>query len=277
MESGLDNLKHAAACLRAAKNVVVFTGAGISADSGIPTFRDSDGLWQRFSPDRFATWDGLLKTAVADPRLFTDFLIAVLEPIAAAVPNPAHLAVAELERHLPVTVITQNVDGLHQAAGSTTVHEVHGSIFEIVTLSGRFVRLLSRAEVREIVQKLREAREATLVLPKALRAIRSMLGPGGVSIHRPKIVLFGEAMAEPAWTLAQEAAEQCDCILTVGTSATVMPAAMLPGIARSVGARVIDVSIEPGNADFSLTGPAARVLPAVVRAAFAGPDGRSEI
>ncbi|NLE60713.1 MAG: iron dicitrate transport regulator FecR [Planctomycetes bacterium] len=268
MESGLDNLKHAAACLRAAKNVVVFTGAGISAESGIPTFRDSDGLWQRFSPERFATWDGLLKTAVADPRLFADFLIAVLDPIAVAAPNAGHLAVAELERHLPVTVITQNVDGLHQAAGSTTVHEVHGSIFEIVTLGGRFVRLLSRAEVREIVQKLREAREATLVLPKALRAIHSMLGPGGVSIHRPKIVLFGEAMAEPAWTLAQEAAEQCDCMITVGTSATVMPAAMLPGIARSVGARVIDVSIEPGDADFPLTGPAASVLPDLVRKAF---------
>lgn len=268
MSDDAANLSSAVGCLRAAKNVVVFTGAGISAESGIPTFRDSDGLWQRFSPERFATWDGLLKTAVADPRLFADFLIAVLEPIAVAAPNAAHLAVAELERHIPVTVVTQNVDGLHQAAGSTTVHEVHGSIFEIVTLGGRFVRLLSRAEVREIVQKLREAKEAALALPKALRAIHSMLGPGGVSIHRPKIVLFGEAMAEPAWTLAQEAAEQCDCMLTVGTSATVMPAAMLPGIARSVGARVIDVSIEPGEADFPVTGPAASVLPALVRLAF---------
>lgn len=268
MSEHADNPSAAADSLRSAKHVVVFTGAGISAESGIPTFRDSDGLWQRFSPDRFATWDGLLKTAVADPRLFAEFLIAVLEPIAVAAPNPAHLAVAELEKHVPVTVITQNVDGLHQAAGSTTVHEVHGSILEIVTLSGRFVRLLSRTEVQEIVRKLREAAEATLVLPKLLTAVRPVLGLGGVSIHRPSIVLFGEAMAEPAWTLAREAAEQCDCMITVGTSATVMPAAMLPGIARSAGARTIDVGIEPGEADFPLTGPAASVLPDLVRKAF---------
>lgn len=273
MSDDAGNLSSAAECLRAAKNVVVFTGAGISAESGIPTFRDSDGLWERFSPERFATWDGLVKTAVADPRLFTDFLIAVLEPIAVAAPNPAHLAVAELEKHVRVIVVTQNVDGLHQEAGSTTVHEVHGSIFEIVTLGGRFVRLLSRTEIQGIVRKLREAREATLALPKALRAIHSMLGPSGVSIHRPKIVLFGEAMAEPAWSLAQEAAERCDCMITVGTSAMVMPAAMLPGIARSAGASIIDVGLAPGEADFPLTGPAARVLPGLVRAAFGEPGG----
>ncbi len=268
MGSGFDNLKQAAECLRSAKQVVVFTGAGVSAESGIPTFRDDDGLWQRFPPERFATWDGLLKTAVADPRLFAEFLIAVFAPIAAAVPNAAHLAVAELEKHVGVTVITQNVDGLHQAADSTTVHEVHGSIFEIVTLKGRFVRLLSRAEVLDIVRKLREATDATLALPKLLSAVRPMLGLGGLSIHRPKIVLFGEAMAEPAWAMAQKAAGRCDCMITIGTSGTVLPAAMLPAIARSAGARTIDVSVEPGDADFPLVGPAASVLPALVREAF---------
>src|SRR5262249_50413141 len=112
-----DNLITATLALRKAKRVVVFTGAGISAESGIPTFRDSDGFWQRFPPERFASWSGLLQTALTNPRSVAEFVLNVIEPIAAAQPNAGHQAVAELARRVQTTVVTQNIDALHQASG----------------------------------------------------------------------------------------------------------------------------------------------------------------
>src|SRR5687768_10595357 len=120
--------------LREAQRIVVFTGAGISDESGIPTFRDADGLWQEFPPNQFATWPGLLRVAAREPRRLARFLRAVIEPIAVANANAAHRAIEKLEHYKHVTVITQNIDGLHQDAGNTIVHEVHGSILETITL-----------------------------------------------------------------------------------------------------------------------------------------------
>src|SRR5262245_20836454 len=139
-----DSLKQAAEQIRTARRLVVFTGAGVSAESGIPTFRDDDGFWQRFPPEQFARWDGLLQTAAVRPAQLAEFFQAVLEPIGTARPNAAHLTIANLERLTPVTVITQNVDGLHQAAGSSRVREVHGSFFQVVSLHGRAIRTLTR-------------------------------------------------------------------------------------------------------------------------------------
>src|SRR5262245_13435638 len=116
---------NAVAALRSARRVVVFTGAGVSAESGIPTFRDAEGLWERFPPEQFASIRGLVRTALTRPARFADFLYAVLEPVALAKPSPAHLAVAELDKRVPTVVVTQNIDGLHQEAGSSTVHEIH--------------------------------------------------------------------------------------------------------------------------------------------------------
>ena len=147
----LVDLTRAAQYLREARHVVVFTGAGASAESGIPTFRDPQGLWDRFPPEQFATWDGLARVALREPNRLAEFLYAVFEPIAAAEPHAGHLAIAAMERHTRVTVATQNIDNLHQDAGSTVVYEVHGSLFEIVTLGGRFVRRLSRAEMLSLI------------------------------------------------------------------------------------------------------------------------------
>src|SRR3989442_5394440 len=103
-------LSRAADGVRTAREVVVFTGAGVSAESGIATFRDDSSLWSRFPPERFATWGGLVKTAARHPRELAEFLLAVLEPVAAAAPNPGHRAIAHLEKHTGVTVVTQNID-----------------------------------------------------------------------------------------------------------------------------------------------------------------------
>lgn len=264
----------AASWLRAAREVVVFTGAGVSAESGIPTFRDDEGFWQHFPVDDFATWKGLVRTAVRRPRRVAEFIRAVLQPVAIAKPNAGHRAIAELEKHVGVTVVTQNIDNLHQEAGSTIVHEVHGSLFEVVTRQGRFVRLLSRRHLLRIAARLDRARRGWLVLPRVLLAIRPLAGIGLRGLRLPRIVLFGDAMAEPAWTQALEAARRCECMIQVGTSGTVMPAAMLPMEAKAAGANVITIDPNGGEGDVWLQGTAATVLPELVRAAFGNPHGK---
>jgi NAD-dependent deacetylase len=191
-------LELAADWIRSSREVLVFTGAGISAESGIPTFRDDSGLWQEFPPERFATWRGLVEAALKRPRQFAEFLLAVLEPIAAAQPNAAHRAIAEAERNCGIKVVTQNVDRLHQDAGSTCVYEIHGSFFEIVTRRRRFHRLISRRELQAITKKIERARRGPLILLRTAWSVRGLAGLGLRGVHYPRIVLFGDMLAEPA-------------------------------------------------------------------------------
>jgi len=267
MSSG--NLTLAADILRNTRHVAVFTGAGVSAESGIATFRDADGFWQRFPPEDYANWAGLLKIAALQPRQFADFLLAVLEPVACAQPNAAHRAIAELERYVNVSVLTQNIDGLHQAAGSTVVREMHGTFFELISAtSGRFLRLVTRDEMRHVVDRIRSARDSALISVRLPAAIRPIFGPGEGGLHRPNLVLFGDAMAEPAWSQSLAAARECDVMLTVGTSGVVYPAATLPMEAKSSGAMVIQIDpTEPGG-DLWLQGTATAILPHLVQTAY---------
>src|SRR5262245_58965645 len=151
-----DNLITAVLALRKARRVVVYTGAGVSAESGIPTFRDAEGFWQRFPPEQFAQWSGLFTMVFSETRRVAEFILNVVEPIAMAKPNAAHLAIAGLERHVPTIVVTQNIDGLHQAAGSKEVHEIHGSLWEVVDVStGRLVHRFSSDQLTAIADALR--------------------------------------------------------------------------------------------------------------------------
>ena len=261
-------LSQAADWLRAARKVVVFTGAGASAESGIPTFREEGGVWDRFPPEQFATPHGLLAMAVRHPRQVAEFLLGLIEPIAAAEPNDGHRAIAEIEKHAGVAVVTQNIDGLHQDAGSTEVHEVHGSLFEIVTLGGKFLRRVGREQLRQVVARLQESLGRRFSPSKALRSVRPVLGFSLQGAYRPNIVLFGEAMAEPAWTQACESCDECECMLMVGTSGVVYPAAMLPERAKSAGAWVISVGLDRTFCDLWLRGTAATILPRLIRQAF---------
>jgi len=170
-----DSLSLAAGWLRSAREVVVFTGAGVSAESGIPTFRDAGGFWQRFPATEFATWQGLEQVMAWQPQRLAEFLYAVLHPLAVARPNAGHRAIAQLEQHVRVTVVTQNVDRLHQEAGSTTVHEVHGSLFEMVAPDGEIRRVLSRHEMQRVAEQLDRARHRQPVGPRVLLALRPLV------------------------------------------------------------------------------------------------------
>ena len=260
------DLIDAAEIVRSAKHVVVFTGAGMSAESGIPTFRDDDGFWQRFPVESFATWKGILGTAVRQPRALAEFAYEVIHPIADATPNAGHRAIEQLEHHIKVTVVTQNIDGLHQQAGNTIVHEIHGTLFEVVSMQGRFRRLLSRGQFQRIGQRVGKCRGGPLALARLMWALRPWLGLGLRGLHRPKLVLFGDAMAEPDWSMACQAVSECDCLLQVGCSGVVMPAAILPGEAKAAGAVTIAIDPQPVAADLWLKGNAAEVLPTLLDA-----------
>lgn len=263
-----DNWITAVLALRKARNVVVFTGAGISAESGIPTFRDADGFWQRFPPEQFATWSGLLRTAVTHPRRVAEFVLNVVEPIAKAVPNAAHRAVAEVEKHVKTSVVTQNIDGLHQSAGSTDVHEIHGSLLEVFdTSTGAVIRRFERHDLVQIAETLRQYATGQGSLFSFLRQLRKEYPFDWLGRHRPNLVLFGDAMAEPAWTEARRVVERCDVLLSVGTSGAVYPAAMLPDWAAGAGATVITIDPQP-NGDCPLVGNAGTILPKLISDAF---------
>ena len=269
MSETSDEFELAVEWLRYAKRIVAFTGAGISADSGIATFRDDAGIWETFPPERFATWDGLLETLESRPDELAAFLLAVLEPIAKALPNAAHEALAELERHRDVTVVTQNVDGLHRLAGNAVVKEIHGTLFEVVTLGGRFVRLIDREELKRIVRQLHGIRAEGSQTQAILATIEPLIGMDANDAYRPKLVLFGDELSEPDWSDSLDAARECDLVISIGTSGEVYPAALLPIQAREAGARVLVIDPTVGtNANVWLQSNATETLPRLVQRAF---------
>jgi NAD-dependent deacetylase len=218
---------------------VVLTGAGVSEESGVPTFRGPGGLWRQFRPEQLATPEAFEQ----DPRLVWEWYDWRRQKIAGVQPNPAHRALAEIEKRVAAfALVTQNVDDLHERAGSRRVFHLHGEIW-LLRCTG------CGAEERN--------REAPLVsLPP-----RCKCG----ALLRPGVVWFGEALPVEAWASAQQAAEAAELFLVIGTSALVQPAASLPLIAKRAGARLIEVNRDPtplsAVADVVLRGPAGELLP----------------
>lgn len=230
--------------LRAGKRVVALTGAGISAESGVPTFRGADGLWRNFRAEDLATPAAFAR----DPRLVWEWYAWRRELISPCRPNAAHDALARLERERPrdFVLVTQNVDGLHQLAGSENVVELHGNIWKL--------RCLGCGAERQ---------DRSVPLP-AIPPICPRCG----GLERPGVVWFGESLPEDALARAFAAAESCDVMLVVGTSAVVYPAAYLPQLAKNHGAYVIEINPDETPltplADESHRGKAAVVLPSLL-------------
>ncbi|MBK1735959.1 NAD-dependent protein deacylase [Halorhodospira abdelmalekii] len=230
--------------LRAARRVVVLTGAGVSAESGIPTFREAQhGLWAQFDPEKLATLEGFL----CQPRQVWAWYTQRRQVIAQAEPNAAHRALADWQQRLhSCHIVTQNVDGLHQQAGSDTVTELHGNIHRDRPLEGPVPKVLA----------------ADPKLPRC---------PETGTPLRPDVVWFGEAL--PAGTLEQAGAaiRNSDLLLSIGSSSLVQPAASLPLEALERGIPVLEINPEPTPltpvADWSLRGKAAEIVPQLVAAA----------
>ncbi|HTS22722.1 MAG TPA: NAD-dependent deacylase [Casimicrobiaceae bacterium] len=231
--------------LRAARTVAALTGACISAESGIATFRDAQqGLWARFDPRELATPSAFAR----HPRRVWDWYAWRREQVSAALPNPGHRALAALERRSPgFVLVTQNVDGLHQKGGSRNVAELHGNI-----------------------TRVKCSREGTLVErweesgPDPPRCARCG------AFLRPDVVWFDEMLPEGALAAAEDAVRRCHVLLVIGTSAEVYPAAGLPQAAQASGALVVEINPNAtplsSTADCVLRGPAGIVLPALLSA-----------
>jgi len=243
MKTAIAELLHP---LADASEIVVFSGAGLSADSGIPTFRDgATGLWANVDPMEVASIDGFEN----DPDKVWGWHRAMRALFAGTQPNAGHIGIAAFERLLPearVTVITQNIDGLHQAAGSTRVLEVHGSAL-----------------------RLRCHRHCGFIGAWDGKSEPAQCPRCGAAV-RPDVVWFGEALDEAVFAAAGEAASTADILFTVGTSAVIQPAAGLPMLARQNGALIVEVNPHPtpfsGFADHSLRAGASAFFPELARA-----------
>jgi NAD-dependent protein deacetylase/lipoamidase len=239
------HLARAAEWVRNAERICVLTGAGVSAESGVPTFRASEGLWEGHRVEDVASPEGFHR----DPRLVWQFYNARRANVKKVKPNPGHLALAALEERWGdrFTLVTQNVDGLHRAAGSRNVLELHGSLYRTLCLGCD--------EVKD------RGLEPLADLPLCECGARL----------RPDIVWFGEMLPPDVWEAAAKAAYECDVFLVVGTSAVVHPAASLVPIAKrgTTAAKVIEINLTPTEAsalaDVGLYGPSGVVLPKLVK------------
>ncbi|MHA2133177.1 MAG: SIR2 family NAD-dependent protein deacylase [Candidatus Thorarchaeota archaeon] len=229
------------------KRICALTGAGISVASGIPDFRSEGGLWARYDPLEYATFDSFLR----DPTKFWTMGRELAEVLVNAEPNAAHFALAKMERDGKlIGVITQNIDNLHQIAGNSNVVELHGN----------YLRATCMACAREYIGDDIHKRVASGEVPPKCDDCGGIL--------KSAAVLFGEPLPEKAMDAAIGLCRHADLMLVVGTSLTIYPAAYLPKLAKDSGAKVILVNLEgvnrDGVADCVLPGPAAEILPKIV-------------
>jgi NAD-dependent deacetylase len=229
---------------REAKQIAMLTGAGVSRESGVPTFREKQtGLWERFRAEDLVSVEGFAR----NPRLVWEWHEWMAGRMAAAQPNPAHLAITRMAQRAPrFTLVTQNIDGLHQRAGCAEVYELHGNIHRIICSAERV---------------------PTTVAPSAEKPPRcARCG----AYLRHDVVWFGESLPEAALAAGLRAAQECDLFFSVGTSAVVQPAASLPLLALRRGTPVVEINPEEtplsGSARFVLRGPAGEILPALIGA-----------
>jgi NAD-dependent deacetylase len=234
--SGLGILKNK---LATAGAITILTGAGISADSGVPTFRGPEGLWRNFRAEDLATPEAFYR----DPRLVWEWYNWRREILATKQPNPGHTAVVELERrNKQFWLITQNVDGLHRLAGSQRLSEIHGNIWMVRCTGCGLVE---------------ENRDVPIAILPTCRHCNRLL--------RPHIVWFGESLLAEDLSQCAEALRICDVLLVIGTSGVVYPAAGFASVAKDAGAFVAEINLEPtpqsGLVDLSLQGRAKDIIP----------------
>ncbi|NIO03482.1 MAG: NAD-dependent protein deacylase [Proteobacteria bacterium] len=239
-----EGIQRAAEDLFRSSEAIAFTGAGISVESGIPDFRGATGLWSKYNPEEYAT----IEAFHADPEKVWKMLKEMTSLLIEAKPNPAHVGLAELEKIGKVrTIITQNVDGLHQAAGSQNVIEFHGSGATLSCLSCKSTISAEKLSLED--------------LPPTCSQCNTLM--------KPDVVFFGEPIPWDAYVSAMEAARGCDLVLVVGTSGVVYPAADIPITAKESGAKIIEINLEPTPltqriSDYMIQGMCGEIVPQVV-------------
>lgn len=235
-------IKRAVELITSANYLIALTGAGVSAESGIPTFRGQNGLWKKYRVDELATLDAFRK----NPKLVWQWYSWRISIVISAKPNPAHYSLAYLERiRILKTLITQNVDNLHERAGSRNLIKLHGDILTAKCTSCNYEHKIW---------------EPPKIIPPKCPRCRSIMRPG--------VIWFGETIPQDIINRALAEAEKADVILVVGTSGVVMPAGAIPEIVKKNEGRVIEINIEKSLitriADIHIRGKAGEILPKIV-------------
>ncbi len=225
--------------------VVAFTGAGISAESGVSTFRGEGGIWKKFKAEELASFDAFIR----NPELVWEWYANRKKILSTVQPNPGHYALADMEKLVPeMHIITQNIDNLHRRAGSQRVYELHGNIERNYCINCRTPFASEQLKLEAGVPKCSAC--------------------GG--LIRPDVVWFGELLPIDAWERSVNACERADLFFCVGTSGIVYPAASLPGMARRSGAYVVEINPEhtalSATVDETLLGKSGEILPKIVEA-----------
>lgn len=229
--------------LKSARKIVFFTGAGISAESGIPTFRGTNGIWNRMKPEELASFSAFIK----NPKLVWDWYQYRRDIVHKTQPNPGHFAIAELENYFnQVTVVTQNVDNLHRRSGSKTVYELHGNIEKNYCIDCR-------------------KRYDFINFQDSPSSPKCECG----GLIRPDIVWFGEMLPDDQYSASEKTAADCDILFSIGTSAVVFPAAYIPLIAKNNRKYVVEINLEHTDlsykADEFISGKSGDVLPQLLQ------------
>ncbi len=244
------NIEKAAEAIKKAKHIIALTGAGISTESGIPDFRSRGGLWEKFDPGEYAT----IEAFHANPEKVWRMLFEMMDLVRNARPNPGHTALAELEKMKMLScVITQNIDNLHQEAGSINVVEYHGNVSRLECLRCGQVYGQEDFDVGAVV--------SSRISPLCKKC---------AAVLKPTVVLFGETIPCEATASSEEAARKADVVLVIGTSAVVYPAAGIPLIAKQNKAVIIEFNMEETGltsygTDIFVKGKTGETLPELVR------------
>ena len=247
--------------------VVCLTGAGISAESGIPTFRGEGGLWERYDPQVYAHREGLISLFKRKPAELVNFIVDFYSLLFKAKPNPGHLALGILEKENRLrAIITQNIDNLHRQAGNRNVIELHGNSFRIRCQACLKKLTLEKDRLREMVAWLKRSRDSKIKILKVLSRYFPRCACGGR--YRIDIVLFGESLPQDELSRAYKYLDEADTLLIVGTSLLVYPAASLPLYAKEKGAKLVEINNEESAlseiCDYKIMGKASEVLPEIL-------------
>jgi len=249
-------------------NTVALTGAGISEESGIPTFRGENGLWAKYDPEIYADPAGLLSLFKKDSRKIAVFLEDLYATLFKASPNPGHLALAGLEKNKILNgVITQNIDNLHQDAGSKNVWELHGNAFRIRCADCGKKKILKREELSRLIEDLKISRSRQKMLKVFSRLFPRCICKGRFRID---IVLFTELLPPGILEEAYRQIEKSSLLMLIGTSGAVYPAASLPIFAKERGVKILEINSATSNlsiiSDYQIIGKAGEILPHLVKA-----------
>ncbi len=228
--------------LKKAESLLFFTGAGISAESGIATFRGKDGLWSKLKPEELASFSAFMK----NPDMVWEWYQYRREIVEESQPNKGHLAIAELEKYYKVNVVTQNVDNLHLRAGSSNIDELHGSIVRNFCIDCKTFYNHQEFKFDKKVPRCEKCN----------------------GMIRPDVVWFGENLRGNAFPHGEQKAKECDICFIVGTSAIVYPAAYIPITASEYGAYLVEINIETteisNQVDYSILGKSGDILPKIL-------------